>query len=605
MQEANRDVLHGILEAAAANTNAAPGSNEQKIGTFYKSCMDRATIDAAGATPLDDAFARIAAVEKRSDLPAEIARLHAISADVFFQFSSTQDATNATAVIGEFDQSGLGLPDRDYYLAKSEAKTRAAYRKHVRNSFVLLGDDAPTAAREATTIMALETRLANVQLDRVALRDPHATYHMMPVAKLATLAPAFDWRAYFAASGIGTLHRLNVAEPAYARAIARELATLPLTDIKTYLRWHLIAAYEPRLSKPFVDESFSFNGVVLQGTKEQLPRWKRCVSATDQNLGEALGEVYVRKAFTPAAKARARALVDNLQATLRDDIETLSWMSPRTRAYANVKLAAYAKKIGYPKSFLSYAKYDVTDASYVANVEAGSRFARNRDIAKIGKPLDRGEWGMTPPTVNAYYNPALNEIVFPAGILQSPFFNPAADDAVNYGAIGVVIGHEMTHGFDDQGSKYDAAGNLRDWWTAADRANFDKRAACIVDEYSALPVVPGITQNGKLVQGEAIADLGGLTIAYRAYQRSLIGKPHPAPIDGYTAEQRFFLGFAQEWAETDRPEYAKLLAKTDPHPAPGNRVNGTISNMPAFAQAWNCPATAPMIRPAARRCQIW
>ncbi len=605
LQEHNRDVLHGILDHAAADTAAAPGTREQKIGTFYRSCMDDAAIERAGATPLAEEFARIAHVPDRASLPAEIARLHAIGADVFFQFGSTQDAKDATSVIGEIDQSGLGLPDRDYYLAASEAKTKAAYVAHVRRMFALLGDDAVTANAETRTVVALETRLARAQLDRVTLRDPVATYHKMPVATLAARAARFDWRAYFAASGLGTLHQLNVSEPAYAAATATAIGTLPLADIKTYLRWHLLAAYATRLSKPFVDENFAFNGKVLQGTQAQLPRWKRCVGATDQDLGEALGAVYVARAFSPAAKARALALVDNLQRTLHDDIATLPWMSPPTRAYAEIKLAAYAKKIGYPNHFLTYASYDVTNGGYVPNVMRGAQFARKRDIAKIGKPLDRGEWTMTPPTVNAYYDPPLNEIVFPAGILQSPFFNASADDAINYGAIGAVIGHEMTHGFDDQGSQYDAKGNLRNWWTKTDRKNFDARAACIVHEYDALPVVPGIRQNGKLVQGEAIADLGGITIAYRAYERTLRGKPRPPKVDGYTPEQRFFLGYGQIWAETDRPQYARLLAKTDPHPAPRNRVDGTLSNMPEFAQAWNCPANAKMVRPAADRCRIW
>jgi predicted metalloendopeptidase len=343
----------------------------------------------------------------------------------------------------------------------------------------------------------------------------------------------------------------------------------------------------------------------LQGTKEQLPRWERCVNATDNELGEALGAVYVAKVFTPADKARALALVNNLQATLNDDIATLPWMSPKTRAYAEYKLSAYAKKIGYPSTFLSYAKFDVRNDGYAANTIRGAVFQRNRDIAKIGKPLDRAQWGMTPPTVNAYYNPALNEIVFPAGILQPPFFNPRADDAINYGAIGAVIGHEMTHGFDDQGSQYDAQGNLRNWWTPADKANFNARAGCVVNEFDHLPILPGLDQNGKLVQGEAIADLGGITIAYRAYERSIAGKPRPKPIDGFTPEQRFFLGFGQIWAETDRPQYARLLGKTDPHPAPQNRVNGTLENMPEFAAAWNCPAAAHMVRPASQQCRIW
>jgi len=607
LQEHNRDVLHGILESAAADTAAADGSNRQKIGAYYATCMDQSARDAAGVTPLGDELAKIDAITDRVALQAEIARLQVLGANVLFEFGSSPDAKNASSVIAEIDQAGLGLPDRDYY-TKTDAATvtiRAQYLAHVRKMLVLAGDDVATARTRAAAIMAFETSLARQQFTLVQLRDPQATYHKIPFATLRRDAPHVNWTGYVGAVGSPAFASLNVSEPTYLAAADAALATAPLSTWKSYLRWHYIDAFGRSLSKPMVDEEFDFNDRTLQGTKEQQPRWKRCVGATDGALGEALGQEYVAKVFTPQDKARALALVDNLQATLHDDLADLPWMSPATRAYAIKKLAAYSKKIGYPSKWRDYSALHVTRDAYAINVEAARTFGWQRDMAKIGKPLDRTEWGMTPPTVNAYYNPSENEIVFPAGILESPFFNPDADDAVNYGAIGMVIGHEMTHGFDDQGRQYDAQGNLADWWTKSDAAKFKKRAQCIVDEFNSFVVVDRVHEHGELVQGEAIADLGGLTIAYRAYERSLRGKPHPAPIGGFTAEQRFFLGFAQIWAENDRPEVLRLYAATDPHPASQFRVNGTVENMPEFAKAWACKLGTPMVKPAAQRCEIW
>ena len=607
LQEHNRDVLHGILESAAAETSAADGTNTQKIGTYYKTCMDMSARNAAGVTPLGDEFAKIDAISDRPSLQAEIARLQTFGGNMPFAFGSSPDAKDATSVIAEIDQAGLGLPDRDYY-TKSDKSTlgiRAKYLTHIKKALVLAGADAPTAAPQATAIVALETKLATAQMTRVQLRDPNATYNKITFARLRADAPHIDWSAYVGQVGAPQFASLNVSEPAYLHAADAAVATASLTDWKSYLRLRLIDTYANTLSTAFVDEYFDFYSRTLQGTKEQQPLWKRCVSATDGALGEALGQEYVAKVFTPADKARALALVNNLQATLHDDLAGLPWMSAKTRAYALVKLAAYQKKIGYPSKWRDYSTLPITTAGYEGNSEAANTFGWKRDMAKIGKPLDRTEWGMTPPTVNAYYNPSENEIVFPAGILAYPFFNPAADDAVNYGAIGMVIGHEMTHGFDDQGRQYDAKGNLVDWWTKSDAANFKRRAGCIVSEYSGFQVVPGVHENGSLVQGEAIADLGGLTIAYRAYERSLRGKPHPAPIDGFTAEQRFFLGYAQIWAENDRPEVLRLYAATDPHPAAQFRVNGTVINMPEFATAFACKNGAAMVKPASSRCEIW
>jgi putative endopeptidase len=607
LNEHNRDVLHGILEADAADTSAPPDSNRHKLGAFYATCLAANEVENAGTAPIADELARIDALTDRAALGAEIARLHVLGAGVVFNFGSAPDAKHAQSVIAEIDQGGLGLPNRDYY-TKNDASTlaiRAKYRAHVAAIFVLGGDDAQTAAKRAESVLTFETTLARAQLRPVELRDPAATYHKMSFAQLRADAPHIDWPGYTHTVGAPAFASLNVSEPSYLRAADAALVRAPLGQWKSYLRWQLLSSYANTLGKAWVGENFAFYGRVLSGTKEQLPAWKRCVGAVDASLGEALGQEYVAKAFTPAAKARALALVNNLQATLHDDIATLSWMSPKTRDYALFKLAAYAHKIGYPSKWIDYSSMTVSDASYAANAESSAAFAWHRDMRKIGKSLDRAEWAMTPPTVNAYYNPSQNEIVFPAGILQLPFFNPDADDAVNYGAIGMVIGHEMTHGFDDEGRQFDANGNFRNWWTASDAAHFKTRSSCIVNEFNGFQVVPGVHEQGELVQGEAIADLGGLTIAYRAYERSLLGKPRPANIDGFTPEQRFFLGFAQVWAENDRPESLRLEAATDPHPAARFRVNGTVANMPEFAAAFACSRTAAMVRPPAQRCVIW
>ncbi len=605
--EANQAVLHGILESAAVDTVAAPGSTTQKIGTFYKTCMNTEAIEKHGLSGITEPLAAIDRIQTRAAVQRTIERLQPLGVSAVFAFSSAQDAKNSTRVIGEIDQGGLGLPDRDYY-TKTDAgsvKLRAQYAAHVTKILHLSGQSIAQSTADARAILAFETNLARAQLTNVQLRDPNASYHLSTVAAMRRVAPELNWPEYFSAVGAPKMAQLNIAEPAYLGTVSALLADEPLAVWRAYLRFHTVDAYASSLPKAFADENFDFNERVLQGTKKQRPRWKRCTAATDAYLGEALGQVYVAKAFPPAANKRAHELVENLQATLNNDISTLAWMSPATKTYAQKKLAAYAKKIGYPKKWIDYSTYHVGDDSYAANTERGRAFGWKRDLAKIGRPLDRGAFGMSPPTVNAYYNPQLNEIVFPAGILQPPFFNENADDAINYGAIGAVIGHEMSHGFDDQGRQYDAVGNLTDWWTKSDAVKFAARANCIVKQAGNYAVLPGLHENGKLVQGEAIADLGGLTIAYKAYERSLKGKPHPAPIDGLTAEQRFFIGWAQVWAETDRPENTKLLVNTDPHPAPSFRVNATVSNMPEFAKAFSCDAKTAMVRPASQRCEIW
>ncbi|HVA95580.1 MAG TPA: M13 family metallopeptidase [Candidatus Dormibacteraeota bacterium] len=606
LAERNRAELHQILKNAAANSKAAPGSNELKIGDFYASCMDEKRIDAEGAKPLDPEFARIAAIRNVGEVQAEVARLQGMGVGALFEFGSTQDEKNSTQVIGGADQGGLGLPDRDYY-TKTDDKSkqiRQKYQEHIAKMFMLVGDDAATASAEAKTVLELETKLAAASMTRVERRDPDKMYHKMNLAELRTLMPNWSWDNYFQQIGDTHIESVDVSTPKFFQAVNQQLKDTPVKDWKIYLRWHLLKTAAPWLSRPFVNEDFNFRGRTLLGTKKLLPRWKRCVRATDGQLGEALGRIYVQKYFPPQAKARALEMVNQIIAALRDDLQTLPWMGPATRKQALAKLSALTLKIGYPDKWRDYSAYKVDRGPYALNQMRGSQFEFKRDLDKIGKPVDRTEWEMTPPTVNAYYNPVMNEIVFPAGILQPPFFDPHADDASNYGAMGAVIGHEMTHGFDDEGRKFDAQGNLRDWWTPQDAKNFNQRAQCIENQFDGYQVQKGIHENGKLVVGESIADLGGLKIAYRALQKTLQGKKVPL-IGGFTPDQRFFLAYAQIWAANDRPEFERLMVNTDPHPLARFRAIAAPSNMPAFAKAFACNAGDAMVRPPAMRCQIW
>jgi len=606
LNEKTRDLLHEILENAAKNTSAPKGSSEQKVGDYYATCMDEAKIEAEGLKPLEPEFARIAKIADQKQLQQEIARLHSFGINALFSSGSTQDFKNSSEVTMGIYQGGLGLPDRDYYTKTDDRSkmVRDEYVKHIAKMFELMGDDADKAAAEANTILAMETKMAEASLTRVELRDPEKLYHRMTPEQMKDVAPGFDWSAYFAGIGLNQKTDVNVATPMFFKEMPGWLNSSPISDWQTYLRWNVINANAAALSSKFVDEDFNFRGRVLQGSKENLPRWKRCVQGTDRVLGEALGEVYVKKAFPPAAKARALDMVKNLEAALKDDLTTLSWMSDATRKQAITKLDAFLNKIGYPDKWRDYSTLQIDRNSYVMNRARAGEFANRRDLAKIGKPADRMEWGMTPPTLNAYYNPQINEIVFPAGILQPPFFDAEADDAFNYGGIGSVIGHEMTHGFDDQGRQFDATGNLSNWWTDADLKNFKERAQCVVDQFNSFEVEKGLNMNGRLVLGESIADLGGVVVAYAAFQRSQQGKPRKI-IDGFTPEQRFFLGYARGWATNMRPELARLIANTDPHPLNKFRVNGPLSNLPQFAEAFQCKAGEPMVRPEKERCQIW
>jgi putative endopeptidase len=607
LRDHNEDVLHTILEEAAKDNKATAGSNWQKVGDFYASCMDESQIESAGLKPLDAEFKRIADVKDTATLQAEIARLQRTGVNAVFGFGSEPDFKNSAQMIAGVAQGGLGLPDRDYYTRDQEKdkQLREAYLLHVTNMFKLLGDESATAAAEAKTVISVETLLANASMHRVDLRDPDKIYHKMPVAKLHELAPNVAWESFFKEVGAPTVTEINVGQPDFFAAVNAALASVSLDDWKAYMRWHLIHSVAAALSARFVEENFNFYGKTLEGQKEMLPRWRRCVESTDRQLGEALGQIYVQRAFPPEAKARALAMVKNLIAALHDDLSTLDWMGPATREQALKKLVAIQLKIGYPDKWRDYSGFRVDRGAYVENVRRGNDFENAYDVGKIGKPMNRAEWTMTPPTVNAYYNPLRNEIVFPAGILQPPFYDPNRDDAMNYGAMGAVIGHELTHGFDDQGSKFDAQGNLKNWWTDEDLKNFQARGECIVKQFDGFVVEPGLNENGKLVEGESIADLGGLTIAHNALLKSLEGKPAPAAIDGFTVDQRFFLGWAQVWAGSTRPERMRVIVNTDPHPVDRFRVNGPMSNIPAFAKAFGCNSNSEMVRPEAQRCRIW
>ena len=605
--ESNNDALHTIAEKASkTQADAKPSPEEQKVGNYYGSGMDEKTIEATRTKPLDDEFKRIDAIKDRNDLLKEIAHLHSIGVNVFFNFGSGQDDKDSTREIAQAVQGGLGMPDRDYYTKTDEAskKLRDQYVAHVTKMLTLLGEPAATAGEHAKKILDFETKLAQASRTRVELRDPQKNYNKMQSSELKTLTPDWKWEDYFKEIGLTDPGDVNVHQPDFFKAGNGLFAQTPIDDWKTYLRWHLINSTASELSKDFVDENFNFNETVMRGTKQIKPRWKRVVISTDQAIGEALGKLYVEENFPPEAKARVLEMINNLKAALADRIKTLEWMDEPTKQEALKKLAAFQVKIGYPDKWLDYSLLKVDRGPFVMNAVRAENFEVNRDLKKIGKPVDRTEWGMTPPTVNAYYNPNMNEIVFPAGILQPPFFYANADDAVKYGAIGAVIGHEMTHGFDDQGRQFDAVGNLRDWWSADSGKKFAERSKAIVKQFNEYEPLPGLHVNGELTQGENIADLGGLKIAYAAWQKAIAGKPQET-IDGFTPEQRFFLAFAQIWRSKQRDEDLKLQVNTNPHSPARYRVDGPLSNLDEFAKAFNLPADSPMIRPADKRVNIW
>lgn len=606
LREANRLTLRDLMEEAA-KTQAPKGSALQKVGDFYASGMDEAAIEKAGLKPLQPMLARIAAIRDTRALAREIGRLHLEVGSPAFSFFVGQDDKDSTSYIAQFMQGGLGLPDRDYYTltdARSQ-EIRAKYLAHVARMFELLGEKPALAKAHAGVVMDLETRLAKASMTQVEQRDPHAIYHKMSPTELAKLAPGFPWDAFFKTIGLPEQKALLVRQPKFFEELGRMAKELPMAQWQTYLRWNLVRATAGELPDAFGKESFAFYGQVLSGAKERQARWKRVQSSTDGALGELVGQLYVKKAFSPEAKQKMLALVSNLRAALKDRIAQLTWMSAPTKQKAQEKLAAFNVKIGYPDTWRDYSRLEVKKGAFLANNLAAARFEFQRNLGKLGKPIDRAEWGMTPQTVNAYYDPSMNEIVFPAGILQPPFFDPKADDAVNYGGIGMVIGHEMTHGFDDQGCQYDAKGNLNNWWTEADTKAYQASTDLVKQQAAAFEVMPGLKLNGELTLGENIADLGGLKIAFEALKMQWAKTGKPAAIDGFTPEQRFFLGYAQAWRSNSRPEALRMQVMTDPHSPAKYRVNGPLANLPEFLEAFQVGEGSPMARPASQRPTIW
>jgi endothelin-converting enzyme/putative endopeptidase len=605
MAQENLQFLWGVLEQAAKPTTAR-SANEQKIGDFFGACMDEAAVEKAGAAPLKATLDAIANLHALKDLPAVLARMHLQSArsNTIFGFGSNQDFADSEQVIAFATAGGLGLPDRDYYTKtdpKSE-ETRAKYLEHVARMFALLGDAPDAAKAEAQTVMEMETALAKASLTQVELRDPYKQFHKMTRAKLAAITPSFGWPAYWNASSLADAGMVNVTEPAFFAEVEKQLKARPIAEWKTYLCWHAAHNRAPYLSAAFVQEDFDFFSKHLHGVKEPPPRWKRCVRLVDQDLGEALGQVFVAKTFTGDVKGRALAMVTAIEKAMDADLRRLPWMSEATRKRALEKLHAMVNKIGYPDQWRDYRAMRIEPGDFAGNVERAIEFESRRQLAKIGKPVDRKEWDMTPPTVDAYYSPQTNDMNFPAGVLQPPLFDSKMDDAPNYGNTGGTIGHELTHGFDDEGRQFDAKGNLKDWWTKKDAGEFIKRATCISDQYSQYTVIDEVKINGKLTLGEDVADLGGLILAYNAWKGATADKKLE-PIGGFTPEQRFFIGFAQWDCGDERPESKRAGAITNPHSPPEYRINGVVSNMPEFAKAFSCKAGQPMVRPQA--CRVW
>ncbi len=603
LEERNQEVLRGILdEAAQPDPKRDPVTRQ--IGDYYAACMDEKGIEARGLKPIQPELDRILALQDKAQLAEEMARLHRMGAGALFDFSSGQDFKDSTSVIAQLDQGGLGLPDRDYYLKDDpeSIEIRHKYVAHLEKMFQLAGDTAEQAKAHAAAVMKLETSLAKGSLDRVSRRDPAKVYHKMTARELQSLGPAFRWTAYFRDAGAPAFTSINVAWPDFVKAVDAGVRTAPLDEWRTYLRWHLLHSSAPLLPAAFVQENFSFYGKVLTGASELRPRWKRCVDFTDRQLGEALGRKFVERTFGAEGKQRTLKMVAELEKALGRDIESLSWMTPATKQQAQIKLKAIANKIGYPEKYRDYSSVTIARDDAIGNSGRADAFEFHRVLQKIGKPVDRTEWDMTPPTVNAYYDAQMNNINFPAGILQPPFFDNQMDDAVNYGGIGMVIGHELTHGFDDEGRQFDAKGNLHDWWTEADSKEFAERAACVADEYSSFAVAPGVHLNGKLTLGENTADNGGVRVAHMALMDALAGRTLPK-IDGFTPEQRFFLSFGQIWCANQTEEALRLQVQTDPHSPGKQRVNGVVVNMPEFQKAFSCKPGAPMAKPSA--CRVW
>ena len=605
LAERNRLILRDILEKAATNDPKRSAVN-QKIGDYYSSCMDEHAIEKKGTGALKPELDRIAAIEDKKDLAPAIAHLHLINIDALFSYDADQDFKDANSEIAEADQGGLGLPERDYYTrtGPKDLEIRKQYRDHLTNMFKLLGESAVQAAADAETVMQIETQLANGSLTVVDRREPANLYHKVAVKELEGMAPLFSWPTYMRAVGTPPVDSLNVAVPQFFKTLNTVLERRSLDEIKTYLRWQTVHALVPMLPMAFVNENFNFYNRTLQGAKELQPRWKRCVRSTDRVLGEALGQAYVDRTFGVEGKTRTLTMVHDIEKAMQRDIEQLDWMTPETKQRALEKLQTVVNKIGYPDKWRDYTKYKVIRGDALGNFMRGAEFESHRQIDKIGKPVDRTEWGMTPPTVNAYYNPQMNDINFPAGILQPPFYDNHMDDAVNYGDAGGVIGHELTHGFDDEGRQFDAKGNLEDWWTPQDAKEFEQRVSCVVNEYNDFLATDDVHVNGKLTLGENVADLGGLKLAWMAYLAHVSGLDQkPQPVDGFTAEQRFFIGYGQGWCENYTPEVLRLLAQTNPHAPVKYRVNGVVVNLAEFRKTFACKAATPMA--PEKMCSVW
>ena len=603
LQERGENIIRDILEKYSANDSKRT-ANEQKIGDYYQGCIDETAINKAGTAPLAAELKTIDRLKSKQDLAKDAIRLHRLGIGALFSFGSDQDFKDATQVIAEADQGGMSLPDKDYYL-KDDAKSvdlRKKYVDHVQKMFQLLGDSADKAAAEAKTVMDIEMSLAHGALDRVKRREPSNVYHKMTAKELAALSPGFEWDVYLMGVGAPYTQVLNVTEPDFFKQLNTTLQATSLDDWKTYLRWHVLHSSAAMLPDAFVDENFNFFSKELSGTKELAPRWKRCVRFTTGDIGEAVGKEYVAQTFGAEGKERTLKMVNALEKALASDIDGISWMGADTKKQAHVKLEAIANRIGYPDKWRDYSSLKIIRGDALGNSQRANEFDFQRQLNKIGQPVDKNDWPYPPSTVNASYNPQLNNITFPAGILQPPFYDNEADDAMNFGGIGAVIGHELTHGFDDQGSQFDAKGNLSDWWTAEDKKEFNSRTQCVADQYSGYSAVDDVKLNGKLTLGENTADNGGLRIAYMALLATFAGK-EPAPTDGLTANQRFFLGWANVWCQNRTDAVSRMLANVDPHSPPKWRVNGTVSNMPEFREAYHCKADAPMVRENA--CHVW
>ena len=601
----NQQFLWGILDELARNTSGR-NANQQKIGDYFAACMDESAVEKMGAAPLKPDLDRINALVSKKQLPALLADIHMTTEGTgdFFSFGARQDFGDATQVIAFANAGGLGLPDRDYY-TKTDPKSvelQQQYLAHVQRMLELLGDKPEVAQEEAARIMEMETALAKASLTRVERRNPHNLYHKVDQNGLQAMTPDFDWGVYVQKSGLPQQNSFNVTEPAFYKELGNQLQSASLDDIKTYLRWHAVHSAAPYLSSAFVNEDFDFYSKTLRGVPQLRPRWKRCVALVDRQLGEALGQEFVARAFSPEMKQKTVTMTKQIESAMAADIEQLSWMGPETKKNALAKLHTIVNKIGYPDQWRDYSSVTITRGDLLGNADRAIVFESKRQLNKIGKPIDRGEWGMTPPTVNAYYNSRMNDINFPAGVLQPPLYDPKMDDAPNYGNTGGTIGHELTHGFDDQGRQFDAEGNLKDWWTKQDNEAFNAHAQCVVDQYAQYVVVDDIKINSKLTEGEDIADLGGLILAWMAWKDQTKGL-HLEGRDGLTPEQRFFVGNAQWACENDRPENLRMHAITDPHSPGKYRVNGLVINMPEFQAAFSCKPGQPLARE--NRCRVW